>query len=341
MKNILLLLCLLTSFATKAQLIAPLLSENFNYTDSLSLKSWLPISAWGTNGLYAKATGLVKSGYANSGIGNALDMAASGEDSKRDFLSPITSGNLYASFLISVKTVARAAGTTNTTNYVTGFTSGPSGTNYNLRYYIKSDSANGCYFGIGRGTQAALYAPNSYALNTTYLVTFKYGFNTSAATNDTVAFYVHPANATTLIEPTTYTVNNLGAGVGADATEITSFFLRQGTASDSTTLTIDGIRVSPTWAGSLTLPTSVKTIEKSNMKIYPTLTKGLVYFSFEKAVLTADISVVSVEGKVVLTKKYQNTEGVQTLDLSHLASGTYIVRALSDNKISTQLIEKQ
>ena len=31
------------------------------------------------------ATGLVKTGYANSGIGKAVDMVASGEDAKKDF----------------------------------------------------------------------------------------------------------------------------------------------------------------------------------------------------------------------------------------------------------------
>lgn len=331
-------LCLLATMTAQAQ---TLLSEDFNYTDSLSKNGWTPVSAWGTNGLFARATGLVKTGYANSGVGNAVDMTISGEDSKKDFSAPVTSGNVYASFLINVKTVAKAAGTTNTTNYVTGFNSGTS--SYNLRYYIKSDSANGCYFGIGRSSQAAIYSTNRYALNTTYLVTIKYGFNATATLNDTVAFYVHPTASVTLTEPSNanYTVNNLGAGTGSDAMEINSFFLRQGTIADSTTLTMDGIRVATTWAGSVSKTSSVSSIEKSGFKVYPTVTHGLVNLSFDKIMNTADVSVVNVQGQVVMTKKYENTEGGQNLDLSHLTNGTYIIRVVADKTAMTQLIEKQ
>lgn len=331
-------LCLLATMTAQAQ---TLLSEDFNYTDSLSKNGWTPVSAWGTNGLFARATGLVKTGYANSGVGNAVDMTISGEDSKKDFSAPVTSGNVYASFLINVKTVAKAAGTTNTTNYVTGFNSGTS--SYNLRYYIKSDSANGCYFGIGRSSQAAIYSTNRYALNTTYLVTIKYGFNATALLNDTVAFYVHPTASVTLTEPSNanYTVNNLGVGTGSDAMEINSFFLRQGTIADSTTLTMDGIRVATTWAGSVSKTSSVSSIEKSGFKVYPTVTRGLVNLSFDKIMNTADVSVVNVQGQVVMTKKYENTEGGQNLDLSHLTNGTYIIRVVADKTIMTQLIEKQ
>ena len=333
MKNIILVACLFFAITAQAQ---TLLSEDFSYTDSLSKNGWTPVSAWGTNGLFARATGLVKTGYANSGIGNAVDMVASGEDSKKDLTSVVTSGSLYASFLMNLKTAAKTAG-----SYVTGFTSGSSGSNYNLRFYVKSDSIGGFYLGIGRGTTAATYSTNHYTANSTYLVTIKYGFNASATLNDTVAFYVHPTATTTLTEPASYTVNNLGVGTGSDATEISAFFLRQGTASDSITLTMDGIRVATTWAGSVSKTSSVSSIEKSAFKAYPSVTKGLVNLEFDKIGTSADISVVNVQGQVVLSKKLSHTEGGQSLDLSQLTNGTYIIRLVSDNTLLTQMIEKQ
>ncbi len=338
MKNIILLLCFFVAATTHAQV---LLSEDFNYTDSLTKNGWIATSGAGTNSLIAGATGLVKTGYANSGIGKAVDMVASGEDAKKDFSATVASGSVYASFLINVKTVAKAAGTTNTTNYVTGFTSGTAGTTYNLRFYIKSDSIGGCYLGIGRGTQAATYAETHYAANTTYLVTMKYGFNLSAATNDTVAFYVHPSASTTLTEPTNFTVNTLGVGAGADASDLNAFFLRQGTAADSTTLTMDGIRVATTWAGSLAKTSSVNSIQKSAFKVYPSVTSGIVNLSFDKIGSTANVSVINVQGQEVMTKKLTHTEGGQSLDLNTLTNGTYIIRLVSDNTILTQLVEKQ
>ncbi len=333
MKNIILFLCLCVVTAAQSQ---ALLSEDFNYTDSLSKNGWLPVSAWGTNGLFARATGLVKTGYANSGVGNAVDMVASGEDSKKDLSAAVTTGSLYASFLMNIKTAAKTAG-----SYVTGFTSGSSGSNYNLRFYIKSDSVGGFFLGIGRGTSTALYSTNSYAANTTYLVTIKYGYNTTATTNDTVAFYVHPTASTTLTEPATYTVNNLGVGTGSDATEITGFFLRQGTASDSITLTMDGIRVATTWAGSVSKTSSVSSIQKSAFKVYPSVTTGIVNLLFDKIGTSANVSVMNIKGQEVMTKKLAHTERGQSLDLSLLPKGSYIIRLVSDNSILTQLVEKQ
>jgi hypothetical protein len=336
MKNVMLFCCFFVALSTEAQ--TPLLTEDFNYTDSLTTKGWIPVSAWGTNGLFARATGLTHTGYANSGIGNAVDMVASGEDSKRDLSAPITSGNLYASFLINLKTAAKTAG-----SYITGFTSGATGSNYNLRFYVKSDSIGGFYLGIGRGTTVATYSTNRYAANTAYLITMKYGFNATALLNDTVGFYVHPAASTTTVEPepALYTVHNLGVGTGSDATDITSIFLRQGTATDSITLTMDGFRVANTWRGSVALPNAVSSIEKTTFKVYPSVTKGFVTLSFDKIGATADVSVVNVQGQVVLAKKLSHTASGQSLDLSNLTNGTYIVRLVSDNTVMTQLVEKQ
>ena len=333
MKNAFLLFCLIFSFSAQAQL---LLSENFNYTDSLTKNGWNPISAWGTNGMFARATGMVHTGYVNSGIGNALTMAASGEDNKKDFTTT-TKGSIYASFMLRVETIA-----TNTGSYICGFTSGSTGSNYNLRFYLKRDSVSrsSYYLGVGRGTSAATYGTETYGLGSENLITIKYTFDSTATANDIVSYYRHPASLTVLTEPTPI-ATNMGTGTGSDATELTAFFLRQGTAADSITLTIDGIRIGTTWASSVAQVSAVNSIQKSDFKIYPTVTRGVVNLEFSKISGTANISVVNVQGQVVMTKKYDNTEGVQSLDLSQLAKGTYVIRLVTDKIFSTQIVEKQ
>jgi hypothetical protein len=333
MKKIILILCATIPLMAHTQ---TLMSEDFNYSDSLTKNGWTAVSGGGTNGLIPTVASLVKTGYANSDIGKAVDMVASGEDLKKDFPSGVTNGNLYGSFLIKVKTAAKTAG-----SYVTGFTSGSTGTTYNVRFYVKNDSAGGFNFGIGRGTSAAEFATTKFVFNTTYLVTLKYAYNKTATLNDTVAFYVHPATSTTLIEPTTYTFSNKGIGTGSDASEINAFFLRQGTASDSITLTVDGIRVATTWAGSVSKISPIRSVDKSVFKIYPTVTTGLVTIEMDKAEFSADISVFNMLGQIVLSKKQQNTEGGYLLDLSTLVKGSYIIQLISGKKIATQLIEKQ
>ena len=334
MKNILISLCLLATLTAQAQL---LMSENFNYTDSLTKKGWTPISGWGTNGLFAKATGLTHTGYVNSGIGNALSMVASGEDDKYDFTS-IKKDALYATFNLRVETVATTTG-----SYICGFTSGTTGSTYNLRFYVRKDSVNKgfFFFGVGRSTSTATYGTESYAIGSTNLITIKYAYDSTATTNDVVSYYTHPAASTTLTEPTTMTTSNMGAGVGSDASGLTAFFLRQGTAGDSLTATIDGIRVATTWAMSVSGVAAVHSVEKSNFKAHPSITKNIVYLEFDKTNIPADISVVNVQGQVIWAKKYIYTEGRQSVDLSSMANGIYIIRSVSDNIVSTQLIEKQ
>ena len=335
MKNI---CTLILAFVLTNSLFAQLLSEDFTYTTKLTANGWTTISGVGTNDLTAGATGLVKVGFVNSGIGNALDMAASGEDAKRDFTTAATTGSVYGSFLMNVKTVGRGK-----SSYVCGFTSGMAGTNYNLRFYIGRDSFAGDNFklGLGRGTTVAVFDTTKFNFNTTYLVTLKYAYNAAAALNDTVAFNIHPANQTLLAEPTRYTFNNLGVGTGSDASELTAFYLRQGTASDSITLTIDGIRVDKTWLGSVAKVSSVKNTDQMGFKTYPSVTRGLVNLEWDKNGLgTADVRVVNVLGQTVLTQKTNLIDGRATLDLSRFANGAYIIQLQSDKGVLTSQVEK-
>lgn len=335
MKNI---CTFILAFVLTNSLFAQLISEDFTYNTKLTANGWTTISGVGTNDLTAGATGLVKMGYANSAIGNALDMVASGEDAKRDFTAAVTTGSVYGSFLMNVKTIGRGK-----SSYVCGFTSGATGSNYNLRFYIGRDSLAGDNFklGLGRGTTVAVFDTTKYSFNTTYLVTVKYAYNATATLNDTVAFHIHPANQTLLAEPTRYTFNNLGVGTGSDATELNAFYLRQGTASDSITLTIDGIRVDKTWLGSVAKVSSVKNADYMTFKTYPSVTRGLVNLEWDKNGLgTGDIRVVNMLGQTILTQKANLIDGRTTLDLSHFANGAYIIQLYADKNVLTSQVEK-
>ena len=104
---------------------------------------------------------------------------------------------------------------------------------------------------------------------------------------------------------------------------------------------MDGIRVATTWAGSVSKISPVSSIEKSGFKVFPSVTKGIVNLTFDKIGTAADVSVVNVQGQVVVSKKLPHTEGVQSLDLSSLTNGAYVIRVVLGNTILTQLIEKQ
>jgi hypothetical protein len=66
---------------------------------------------------------------------------------------------------------------------------------FNPRVYIRS-SADGIQFGISKGSASGTslaYTTKSYALNTTYLLVFRYTFNSTATNDDTSELFIADA----------------------------------------------------------------------------------------------------------------------------------------------------
>ena len=219
-----------------------LLVENFDYTAGtlLTANGWTAHSGGGTNAIQVVSPGLTYAGYIGSGIGNAASLGiASGEDVNKAFTAQ-TTGNVYVSFLVNV-TSATATG-----DYCLNLGPNTIGTNFRGRLFIKQDGSNNIAFGISQGgaLATAIFTPYSYAINTTYLVVLKYSI-VAGTTNDFSAIYINPI--ITNPEPATgwFTTTDFTA---ADPTDIGSVALRQGGPTKSAGLTIDGIRITTSWA---------------------------------------------------------------------------------------------
>jgi len=197
------------------------------------------------NPLTYKGTSLSFPGYTSSNIGGSVGfkfLTASAEDANRS-ITPYTSGQVYVSFLLNM---SNAGGTT--ADYFFFLMDTNAITSFRGRHYIKSGSAPNTFnIGINKGSSATpVYSPTNYALDSTLLVVVKYSFHPTA--NDTIYTFIFPAGSTipatepapTLVTPdiTTldiYTLNAVG--------------IRQGTIGTMIG-TIDGIRVSNSWANS-------------------------------------------------------------------------------------------
>ena len=103
-----LLFCIMTTIS-----FGQVLSDDFNYADGtlLTANGWTahsggtaaPIDVGTSNGLiYAGYSGTT--GFTASAIGNAARLDNTGQDVNKAFSTPITSGDLYASFLVNVTT---------------------------------------------------------------------------------------------------------------------------------------------------------------------------------------------------------------------------------------------
>jgi len=125
------------------------LVENFDYTagDYLTAHGWTAHSGAETSPIQVVAPGLKFSGYAGSGVGNAANVANTGEDVNIVF-EEVTSGSIYASFIIKTGASNAAGYFLNLGQQVIGYT-------YFSRVWV---NATGDGVGIGASTPSSYVA---------------------------------------------------------------------------------------------------------------------------------------------------------------------------------------
>ncbi|MDR3669129.1 MAG: dockerin type I repeat-containing protein, partial [Ignavibacteriaceae bacterium] len=226
---------ILVVLLTSSNYATGLLTEDFNYTSGTLLSTtattgWSAHSGAGTNAITINATGgasgLTYSGFAGSGVGLSVTLAASGEDDNKLLSSAVTSGSIYFSAMINVASVTTAG-------YF--FNIGTSTTTFYARLSVQAVTG-GYNFGIAKGSSdAAQYESTVRSFGTTYFVVVKYTFGSPSV------IYVNPSPFST--EPGSPAAASLTA---TDISTITAIYIRQG--SSGPILTIDGIRAGTTWA---------------------------------------------------------------------------------------------
>ena len=238
MKNLFLALVIL--LMSSANSFPQLIDENFDYPagDSLQQHGWVTVGSVFTNRMSVTNPGLSFPAYINSGIGNAVTVDTTGQDVYKDFTSSKVSGNIFASFLVNVKT-AKAAG-----DYFVSLLSSTSTTSLAARVYAK-DSLGSIAFGLAKTTETVQYSPFVYSKDSTYLIILKYSINAGSA-NDSVSLFVFTSSQ---VIPSSEPLPSIGpkGGSGADLTDAGRFALRQGTSSSSPRVIVDGLFVTTSW----------------------------------------------------------------------------------------------
>ncbi len=256
MKNLFLALVIL--LMSSANSFPQLTDENFDYPagDSLQQHGWVTIGTVFNNRMTVVSPGLSFPVYVNSGIGNAVTIDTNGQDVYKDFSSPKVSGNIFASFLVNVKT-AKAAG-----DYFVSLLSSTSTTSLAARVYAK-DSLGNIAFGLAKTTETVQYSPFVYSKDSTYLMILKYSINAGSA-NDSVSLFVYNSSQNV---PSSEPLPSIGpkGGSGADLTDAGRFALRQGTSSSSPRVTVDGIFVTTSWDNTA-LPVELSSFNYETLK---------------------------------------------------------------------------
>ncbi len=341
MRLLLLALVVLTASTAHAQL---LLREDFAYpvgSDLTSVSSWVAHSGAGSVPIKVVAQNLSFASYRAS-AGNAVYVtggAGSREDVNRSFTS-VSAGNVYAAFLARVD----SAGTDG--DYFFHLGPDPVSTTFRGRLFTR-DQGNGFQFGItkaaGAGT-SVVWDPTTYTFTTTYLIVVRYSIIAGDA-NDTVDLFVIKPGSSATVEPATPSASASDVS-GTDIAPGTVSFRQagSGTPLQPYGITVDGIRVSQTFAGLSTAVELDLVAHNARLSLRGAQPSVEAHLQLQ-ADVTSSVQVRAYDalGREVATL-FDGTLGVgdtRDMVLRGVPAGVYIVRAVGANLSASRTVVLQ
>ncbi len=236
MKRLFTIFALLTLCGSLAH--SQLLVENFDYPAGDSLRAgngWYCHSASaGLPFILVSSPGLSYTNYIGSGVGNSVIMPGglTGSDFNKAYATQ-TMGAIYAAFMVNVDTV------NSTGEYFIHLGPNPIGSNFRGRVWVKDNGSGRFLFGIAKGGTPVTYTTNSFKYDSTYLVVLKCEFSQPSK------LFVNPSLGGS--EPTTGIIIT-STDVTTDPANYGTIGLRQGSATNSPKVYVDGIRVATSWS---------------------------------------------------------------------------------------------
>ena len=147
MKKLYLLFIVLFFFSIGNIFAQPLATEEFEYPIGDLLTAHGYTNNTGTTNFIAVISGnLTYSGYQSGGLGGMIRLFNTGEDVYKPISSPVSSGTVYASFLVNIDS-ARTLG-----DYFFHLISDPFSTSYRARLFVKKAQNGNLAFGLSKGS---------------------------------------------------------------------------------------------------------------------------------------------------------------------------------------------
>jgi len=324
MKKIYLFLFLFVSSFAYGQ---TLLTEDFDYTagDDLSTKGWASHSG-SSNPILVTSPGLTFNGYIGSGIGLAAGVNNTGYDLNKSFGAQ-TSGTLYTSFLVNA-TASITAGI-----YFFHYYDPNAATAHRARTFISTATEEGkMTVGLSFNSTTPTNMTTTLNFGQTYLFVAKYEI-IDGELNDKVSLYVFAEGESFSTEPTTPTLGPLTTADAKADIVPTGIAIRQDNAAQR--ITVDGFRVRNSWSD-LTTSISDKSNGQSEL-FYPNpVTDG--YLNLQNVTNSMKkVEIFDLAGK----KLFDQTSISNSVDVSYLNSGIYLLKVTNENKtFSSKLVIK-
>ncbi|MGV3461331.1 MAG: T9SS type A sorting domain-containing protein [Flavobacterium sp.] len=291
--------------------------DNFNYTVGTSLndsQSWTIVNT-GDN-VTAIAGNLNYTGITPAG--NSVSFSGTGAESYAPF-TETTTGTVYTSFLMNVTDMTNVT-TDGAEAYFIALMTGTSTSSSNARLWVKKEGT-GYKLSLASGTAAGNYTTATYNVGDTLLIIIGYDFTANALklwVNPTVSTFSAATAATITDTPSTAPTNFGG------------ILIRQDGATNTPTITIDEMRVGTDVNQVLSSKSFDNNI--SGLKLYPNPLSGNVLNVTSNSSADKTIAVYDVLGKNVLNATVTN----ETVNVSGLTSGVYIVKITEEGKTATR-----
>ena len=300
--------------------------EHFDYTDASTLSSqngWTMVNS-GDEMLVA-AGNLDYTGLEAS-TGNKITFDGSGSEAYTSF-SDITSGTVYASFLLKVTDISSITDLTDG-GYIAALAGSTSG--YDARLWVKPNpDAAGTTFDIGFGVESSspTFTTSTYNLNDVVFVVMAYNMD-----DKSVSTWINPDASS--FEGTIPTATISGTDASAPAA-INLFILRQDSTGETPFIEIDALRISTTWAD-VTPKDATASIDNNKIEGFITYPNPVTSKNFTVRTNSSEkkeITIFNVLGKKVL---YTSFSGItSSIDVSTISSGLYILKVTEGNKTAT------
>ena len=303
------------NFTTKNIIKSLPLLESFDYTDGDNLGAQ---SFW-TN-INSGVSPVISSGSLSypglPQIGNSVAINGPGADPVIEF-TPTSSGTIYASFILKVTSF----NTTTTNGYFAILRN-----NSNLfrsRLWISPTSSTTFKIGLSDGsTLNKINTPvTDYSIGDELFIVFNYDID-----NNIANAWVNPNLGGS--EP----VAELSEISGSSNNIFNQFMIRQDSTTETPGIVMDELRIGTTWSS--VTPTTLSTIEHTikNFNIHPNPTSQDYINIHSNSNTNMHVRVYNVIGKQVINTVINNN----TLDVSSLRTGIYIVKAIQNGVVSTK-----
>ena len=260
--------------------------------------------------------------------GKAIEFVGGGDDPVITIPNQGSTGVIYSSFVFRI--TDQSAVTVNNPGYFYSFAKvASSGTSLNYTSCVYATKLTDTTFNLGisenNNTTNAVFTTTPLNTNTSYFIVISYDIDNAVS-----SMWINPVvNGT---QPSTTFVTNETAT--STRTDLTMVRLNLDQNAKTATTNLDEIRIGNTWNDVVPSTTaSLTTNALADIKLYPNPVKNTLFV--DSKVTIDSVSIFSVDGKVVLN---QNAIINNTIDVSYLSSGIYVVKLNSNENVLTKKI---